>query len=64
MGCHQGSCAAARPLVVAGPWHGQWELPVLGTAKDGPTMTSSLAGGGGTLPTLKGSKREMFNWAA
>lgn len=48
MGCHQGSCAAAPPLVVAGPWHGQWELPVAGIAKDGQTMTLSLAGRGDT----------------
>lgn len=39
---------AARPLVVAGPWHGQWELPVLAIAKDGQTTTSSLAGRGNT----------------
>lgn len=40
---------AALPLVVAGPWHGQWELlPVFGIAKDGQTVTLSLAGRGDT----------------
>lgn len=41
------------------PWHGQWELHLLDSAKDGQMMTSLVDRR--TLPTLKGSKTEMTN---
>lgn len=59
MECHQGSCAAALPLVVGGPWHGQQELPVLGIAKDGQTMALLFAGRGDTAHPQGEQERDV-----
>lgn len=45
---------------MGGPWHGQWELPVLGIAKDGQTVALPLAGRGDTAHPQGEQERDVY----